>query len=475
MKEFNKILVCFVFSTFCLYPLHSQSGFNKVVDFEGDRSNNFDGIIYYHDKIYVSGNAYIASDSLWGVTISVFDTLGNKLWEKVFLDSSKTSHLISNTPTSFHITGEGKIMIPFYVYMRNNLGFIMLDSLGKELARTEFPNDQLSIFPGDVFDYGNDIFLIGLIQRVNDFNDIYLIKTDSLGKFKWIKYYGAYGYNELFGNVLDNKDGTFTISSSTYSPTYDYEPIGTNGWIQPWIFTIDTSGNKVWEWRGSHNDPDTHGGGPCYRMKNGDWIVVSHEYKYNNQHEFWFNASLPTITMFDSLFNRRWKIIYMDNYYGQFDKIINLEFNSIRNEIVTIGQRTYDYSWDYSELEPWVLKINTDGEILLDKCDTVLSGLDHEVVHFTGGEALSPSGSIYATGRVEALGREFGWILKMTPDGCIDTLCITTPVNEPFPDTYQLSVYPNPASDFISIETQEPLTTLEVYDMTGHLVYHLYS
>src|SRR5690349_6202756 len=181
MMKYNLIsyiIIWCTFITFIYTPIYSQIGFNKIVDFYDSRSNNFDDIIYKNDKIYISGNALIDSINLWGITFSVFDTLGSKLFEKIYFDSTRISHIISNTPTKFLISQDNRIIIPYYLYNLNKLGVILLDTLGNLFRMKEFPNAERSIYPGDVFEYKGDIYLIGRIQRTNYRGDIYVIKTD---------------------------------------------------------------------------------------------------------------------------------------------------------------------------------------------------------------------------------------------------------------------------------------------------------
>lgn len=316
--------------------------------------------------------------------------------------------------------------------------------------------------------------MFGRIQRTNGKSDNYIIKTDLKGKFQWVKYYGASNYHEDFGDVTDNNDGTFTISSNRYSDEYNIEPFGSQGFMKPWIFTVDTSGALITQWFGEWNDLNKkYGGGPFYHMRNGDWIIISREYKETFQNGSHFTASAPTITKLNSEHELDWKL-YMAEYTGFWDNLLDLEYDSVRNEFVAAGQRVVYYTEQYSELEAWAVKFTPQGEVLWSLSDTIWSGSINGVVHFTAGVDISPSGSIYMAGTIEhkhSPTREFGWILKMNPDGCFESLC-TTSSNEIIDQNEEYNIYPNPAYDYFILESPPGLkhAKLILSDVSGRCI-----
>lgn len=457
-----------------LLPLQAdcQYGFRKVIDFDNSKSLNFDDIQFHKNRLFISGNAYIDSVGLWGQNFAVFDTNGILLWEKTFIDT--TANIVSNTPSRFFINEDGNFLIPISFFERDNLGLLEIDSAGNRLFMSEFPNPEFTIFSQDIREINNSIYLFGTIDRTLYRDDVYIIKTDHNGVFQWIKYFGDPNYHEDFGDVIENGNGTFTISSTEYPDEFNIEPFGSQGWKKPWIFTIDTSGLIISQWFGTYDDPKTLGGGPFYHMKNGDWIIISQEFKgvfLNGSH---FTSRTPTITKLDSLHNLEWKL-YMADYTGFWDSLLDLEYDSLRNEFVAAGHRDVQYTKDYGELEAWVVKFTPEGEILWSKSDTIWSDRINGVVHFTAGVDISQTGSIYAAGRVEhenAPRREYGWILKMNPDGCFDTLCTTTSLKDEPKDSEQGILYPNPTRDYFVISFNEVKNNrvLILYNNFGRIV-----
>lgn len=431
-----------------------QNGFNKIIEIPNTLSLNFDDILYDHDQLIVRGNAYNDSLNLWGLFIAGLDTNGVVLWHNTIEDSSHHSHIISNTPCRVVKSTNNGYLAPSKFYNYGKSCLFILDSIGNIKYIQIYPKYGLTIFPKDVIQIGSNYFIAGSIQQENFKDDVFVIKTDSIGEQLWIKYYGSPAFSESFGDLLENPDSTFSISSSIYSDDYNDEPFG-QGWRRPWLFTIDTSGQIVNQWMGQTNDARTLGGGPIYRTKEGDWIIVSVEHKdVLSAGQVDLNSS-PTVTKLDSNFNLVWKK-YMTDFIGMFDEILDIEYDSKRDEYIFTGQKTVYFNQWSGALEGWICKMSADGELLWSVADTALYDPNHYVQHHLGGVALAPSGSIYAAGYIDHSkppGRNYGWIIKATADGCIDTICTTASVEEQINrKKVPIPVYPNPTSDLLYID-----------------------
>ena len=450
-----------------------QYGFKKLITYDDSGSLDFDDIQIRNNKIYTSGNSYTNSLDQVGKNVSVFDTSGLLIWQKTYFDTGSNSFIIENSPSRFCFADNGDILVPVYFFYRNDLGLIRIDSNGNELFISEFPNTEYTIYPKDViYDNGN-VYLFGTVQRLNSRHDIYVIKTDSVGQLIWRKYYGISNYHEDFGDIIKNHDGTFTISSDRYEEDFNIQPFGSKGWTKPWLFTIDTSGTIINQWLGEENDSRTFGGGPFYHMTNGDWIIISREFKGVSINGSEFTASAPTITRLDAAHNLEWKL-YMADYTGFWDILVDLDYDSIRNEFVAAGHRVVQYNAQYEELEAWVVKFSPDGNVIWSKSDTIYSDPVNGVTHFTAGVDISPSGSIYAAGIVQHNknpNRGYGWLLKMTPDGCYQSDCSTTAVQSPI-DNEEFQIYPNPSTGQITISLNDlnPPLKINFRDATGRKV-----
>ncbi|MBK9983622.1 MAG: T9SS type A sorting domain-containing protein [Saprospiraceae bacterium] len=450
----------------------AQSGYKKILSYTDSRSLNIDDIIFHNDHLFLSGNAYTLGADHWGHSLAELDTNGVVIWQKTYFDTSSTTNLIANSPCRFYFDGK-RILALDYIFERNNLNLVITDSVGNVLEQGEFINSESSIFPQIILTYQKGIYLFGTIARNNYFTDCYMIKADSLGQFQWIKYFGSSNYNDEPKEAIDNKDGTFIISATKYNNDYNIEPFGSHGWRRPWIFTVDTSGTIISQWIGEENDPRTLGYGPLYHLKDSGWIVISSEYKSITLLGNEYTAQAPTITRLDSNYNLVWKK-YMSDYKGYWDRLEDMEYDSLRDEFVAAGHRTIFYSDTTAELESWVVKFKADGEILWSNSDSIWYDRTSSLTAWTSGLAIAPSGSIYVAGRLDHDNfphREFGWLLKVSTDGCFTKLCQTAS-DKDIPAVDAFKIYPNPVHDYFEVEKPDRYSgsKLIIWDLYGRIV-----
>lgn len=437
-----------------------QEGFKKLIYLPETESSNIDDIAYWNGKLVMRGNAFNDSLNLWGLSILTMDTTGNLLSYNTIYDTVNHRHNVVNSPSRFIITDDNRFVIPASYFNGRNVVLFITDTTGNEISTHEYPNSEKTIFVEGIQQIGTSFYILGTISRYNGLNDIFIIKTDSLGNYVWNKYYGS-AANEYFSDAQVTENSTLVISSKVLL-------IG--GGSQAWIFSVDTSGTIIYDWKGDQDDARVKGGGSFYTTQNGDIIITSLEVKevllqgaYNL-----FNG--PTITKLDSNFNFIWKDT-LAHFTSAWDNFVDLEYDSTRDEFVAVGQRMVLYYPWYGSLEVWVVKFKPDGEIMWSISDTIASDSIHGVWHLTSGMVFSPEGSIYITGNLETFTNppnNCGWVIKVTPDGCMDTLCTITSVEKP-PDPRKLNyvkVFPNPVEDEINIL---------IHDLSGPGILNLFN
>lgn len=450
-------------------PLVGQGSYGKLMEDESGiiRNLNIDDIVYHDDHLYVRGNKWIDSIGIWGLFVAQLDTNGTILWQNTIYDTTLQSSYSVNTPTRFSITEDELIILPNYFFHLNRLALTVLDSSGNEIFTEKYPHVGITIYPGEVIKRDNYYYLFGRVQRDDYAGDCYVVKADREGNMIWLKYYGLHDLSEGFGGVVLNTDGTFTISSYRASKELYASGPQIIGWKAPWIFTIDTSGMIVEEWLGEQNDTITLGEGTLRKFPNGDWVVFSRDFEVFPTFEGYRIWVSPTITRLDSNFELVWKknLLGFENNYTFFR---DMEYDSIRDEIVVCGHRKFFYSEGFANWEIWMVKMNGDGDILWDITDTIIYNSTDG--HVEAGLEIAPSGSIYVAGYVAHLGDRHGWIIKITPDGCTDTLCTTTSIEEQIRNWVRnVVLYPNPATDVLNIRIKElpDSADLVISDMHG--------
>ncbi len=453
-------------------PLVGQGGYGKLIADEHGimRNLNIDDIVYHNDHLYVRGNKWIDSIGIWGLFVAQLDTNGTILWQNTIYDTTLQTSYTVNTPTRFNIADDGEIMLPNKYFHLGRIAFTVLDSSGVESFTKSYSHVGRTIYPMEVMKYDNYYYLFGRVQRLDYEGDCYVLKVDSLGSLVWLKYFGLTDFEEGFGGVVMHPNGTFTISS--YRTTKEFYTSGPliEGWKAPWIFTIDTSGVIVDEWLGEENDTTTLGGGSISKLPNGNWVVTSRDIKVVLDNGIYDLAVSPTISCLDSNFNFQWKNNVL-GYENKWNHLDDMKYDKNRDEIVVCGHKNVIYSEDFSKWEIWVFKLKPDGEIIWNISDTIQYGANES--HVVAGVDIAPSGSIYVSGYISNSGLARGYILKISPDGCTDTLCTTTSIEEQIRNwNDNVLFYPNPAQDILKVQIKDLSTSgvLQIFDLQGRIV-----
>ncbi len=465
------IIICW--ASMGIIPIEAQ-GFQKVItSTNGLKTINIDDVIFRDDQLYIRGNEFIDSLNLWGLFVAALDTNGNVIWHNTVYDTSLQFNWIANAPTRFDISESGDFLLPNKMYESNQLALTVLDSVGNERFTQRYNHIGRTIYPREVRKIGKEFYLFGRVQREDYEGDCYVVKTDSLGNMIWLKYYGLPDQEEGFGGVILNSNGTFTIASSRLSKEFYLQGAHIIGWKAPWVFTIDTSGVIVKEWLGEENDSTTLGGGPFLILPNGDYVIVAKDLKvfpYGISYEV---RGSPTVTCLDSNFQLKWKKNLIDFHNG-IDVILDLEFDPVNEEVLASGHKIIDYTEELRNREIWLVKFNSEGDILWEITDTI--NTEKRALHEPAGLEIAPSGSIYIAGSISSLNipdLHKGWIIKVTPDGCSDTLCTTTSLEEQIRNwDKNVLLYPNPVDDRLIVQIKELQgdADLQISDLQGRVI-----
>ena len=468
---FSKLIgyVSFVLFFMAAKPdVHAQSGFAKAIPIDANVST-FD-IIFHNDQLILRGSIEIDSLGLIGLLIAGIDTNGILLWKSVLLDTAFSFDWYRFTSSRFLIADD-RLVIPVRNDQPGEIVVYFTDLEGQELFHRYYSTDGLFLYPFDINQIGDEYFVTGHISFSGSYSGIFVLKIKSNGEKVWIKYYGL---PNLFEESIDadvNPDNTLTLYAARHNRDFLLSE-AMEGWKQPWVFTIDTSGAIVDEWLGEENDPRTLGGEYFFRMENGDWIMQGTHY-INVPAQFGEEVKAsPTITRLDSNFNQKWKR-YLTNYEERWDRIFDMEYDHLQGQIVLTGDKSVRIGNKYEDVN-WTIKLDTTGQIIWDVTDSIY--YTRQNFHFTAGLELAPSGSIYVGGYVEVDELEPGrqaFVIKYTSDGCSDTLCTTTSINEQIKQAGEpIVMYPNPASDILHLLVREVTgpCQMQLSDMHGRIV-----
>ncbi|MCB0587309.1 MAG: T9SS type A sorting domain-containing protein, partial [Phaeodactylibacter sp.] len=279
----------------------------------------------------------------------------------------------------------------------------------------------------------------GSIQRLNYLNNAFARRVDQQGNTLWFKYFGAYEVEAVFNDMAKVNDTVFVAFSTT--------AVADNpGLIASAIKYIDWNGNVVRSWQ-SEPGPEIGFARKILPGVDGGLITFG-QYPVEEVGETIMVQ--PTLAKLDSTFQMEW--VRHFSYVAPLSakiKFWDLEQLSDGNYIGA-GESINEPGSEPWRRAGWLYKFSPQGDSLWEALPEApfLPPSEYDVGTLAGVGELS-SGSIVAAGEVNKGNQRYIWLVKVTPDGCLDTLCsmvtgleeVAAPVGE-----VSFSLYPNPAS-----------------------------
>lgn len=398
---------------------------------------------------------------LSGFFLFRMDTLGNIGSMKFYRDSALIDHALLDGRCPIIIKQNGTIVLGGVFLQRDDLFAIGLNSDFTLKFYKEYLANYVTMYIHDVEELFNSYYFLGFIQTQNGDHDVFLQKIDSTGNKIWEKTYGVPSKDETGRAAIIEDDGLTIMISESYDDTPTIKN-DTRYWIR--FMHVDTSGAIVRDWREEVTGEEGWSGS-LVKFDN-DYIYTTN--KLGEEYGFgYFQAG--QVVRRDPEFNLIWRKPYgsPDNYFnGLGDLTISADSN-----LLLTGQ-ILDESQKY--VLQRILKICPDGEVLWELRDTGLILNNGESLNFMEGIATSSCNSIYAVGYTyKNAGFYEGLLLKISGDGCIDTLCTITDIEEHILSKENaFHLYPNPARSEIEIRMADSVAlpvAIELYDMQGRM------
>jgi hypothetical protein len=186
----------------------------------------------------IAGKININNDiDVW---IAKINRDGDVQWNTTF-DRSEYDHGYSVCQTNdngYIIVGRTKNIVSEYadvwLIKTNSNGNIQWDKIygGNESDKgfcVQQTSDEGYIITGDTQSFGSGGF---------HNKDIWLLKTNAVGKEEWNKTFGGEGANDVGKSVFQHPDGGYVICGHTWS--YG------NGWSDIWLIRTDSNGTEHW-------------------------------------------------------------------------------------------------------------------------------------------------------------------------------------------------------------------------------------
>jgi hypothetical protein len=289
----------------------------------------------------------------------------------------------------------------------------------------------------------------GDISENHGLLDFWVVKLNNIGVIEWEKTFG--GSNEDKANSIKKTiDGGYIIVGNTKS--IDGDVLENQGNVDYWIIKINDVGEL--EWQKTLGGQAADSAEDILQLEDGGYMVVGHSGSNNTGNVSGHHGS------FDA-----WVVKLSNTGDLQWQKALGGSNADYGRSILQASDGTYviagstksndgDIMQNQGNSDAWLLKLNDFGDLIWQK---TLGGSNAETFfdleQTIGGGYILAGYSWSNDGDVSGVqGYNDFWIVKLTPE--------STPTTSP--QTQPLEIYPNPATQSITIQVSEPETTLRV-------------
>lgn len=286
------------------------------------------------------------------------------------------------------------------------------------------------------------------------YRDYWVIKLNASGNLQWEKTYGG-GFEDVAFSIEQTTDGGYIIGG--YSSSIDNIVTGNHGSTDYWIVKINATGTLQWQKSLGGSGIDK-----AYSVKqtsDGGYIVmgesISNDGDVTGSHgnyDYWLVKLSPAG-------NLQWQKTYGGSLYDRGRDVsqttdggyimIGISFP------VNIEGTTSNGANDYLIIKTDALGsmewLQTYGGLQDDYATTIKQTLDGGYILCGYSDAITNNSGNYDY-----------WIIKLTGNQ------LSTHENS---IKSNISIYPNPAKDFVTIDHLPNETTISIYDMAGRKIF----
>ena len=462
-----------VFTLFLSIPAFGQATFSKLYGFEDQQvsNNSFTSILLDGDSLVLFGNCRIPTDSIEkpALLFVKMDTSGQVGTVKLIQHPNGfPNRFVSSSDNAAFKTSDGGYVMVGNNSKTNSAAFMKISKEGEILIYKEYtePDGYSSRVISRAVEYDNGFFLSG--SGFTDAPKAFVINLDKAGNKKWVHAYNEPNNRFYIRTLIKINDNHFVFGGAkTYgratAPFYEY---GT--WSHPWLVEMDSLGNVLSSQEGPFNHNSYITG--LKPMQDG-WLFGAADFNVLNKDEFGTRTKL--VRTGKDMNEVVWeKYIGTTSYSGNY--IIDVQPSSDGNW-VGISQEKLTYSPVYAGNQtPSTFKFSSDGDIIWSRRDTFIFDPKHGYNEKLAGVVTLPSGSVFVVGSASSTSnvqnRTFGWVLKISNDGCIDTICANS--DRTYPNFFQKRsvISPNPTSGRLTVKDCMDCS-MKVYDLSGVLIH----
>lgn len=442
-------------------------GYSQTIEFNhrvfiDNRSTILRNIMIDGESLLITGEIGTDSLGLAGFFLFYVDSAGNIGAIKKYRDPSLLDDALLDGRNPIMINSNDLIVLSGHYFEQDDAFFMILNKQLDTIVYKVYPSNYRSMVIHGIVELNHEYFIIGRVQTINGDGDVFFQKIDSSGNKVWEKTFGIPSKDES-GRAVVYENGGLTLM---ISESFDNTPTVKNDtryWIR--FMHLDTSGTIVRDWR-----EEVTG----FEGWSGTLLKYRDDYIYTSNtigDEIGIGPLTGgQIVRRDSSFNLVWRK-KLGEPDSPFTGIGDMIFSADSCLLVT-GQNV-DSSMTFNAAR--IMKIGLDGNVIWELRDTGYAFPDGQSLNFMEGIASPSCNSIYAVGYTyKSAGFYEGLLLKVTGDGCIDTLCTTTDIeNLVRLQKDIIRAYPNPSFSELNIQVHrvpQGQIKISVHNLLGELM-----
>lgn len=480
----KKLILFVIFSLGTSFSLLSQNSFAKVYDIFHPGNESALNITQHKNEYFITGNGKKSlEDEPLNYSTFKIDNEGD------LLKQSYSKHFSNQSPNSILKDGEDIYMVlsnkksnkdfntRLYIYHTNIDG----DSLGMIRINHE---DSIFLENRGIVKIGNDFYLLNFILR--DIDKVFywktvvshLIKVNQDGKIELEK---EFPYQYTPENIYKKNNSEIVLFQH-------FTQTGVLGSENVAVFDVfDTLGHSI-----IHKEIEYPRGAtspPNLVITSDSSFVINLTSKNDSSKIYNF------LTKLDKEGNQIWKYDYIniDTSQRKIEKRIDGIYAASNGDVLGFGYCNYYKLYgeeDNIKHEPWIFRINKDGELLWERY--LFENLENEwfSAHFNSISEDSNKNILlvgdytpYNQDTVSTENKYFSFVVKLDSTGCFSSDCDnnvvldidwieTIDALQELSSIENVKIYPNPSSDYIRIESIEisKIKNWKIYNISGNCI-----
>ncbi|MCK6693229.1 MAG: T9SS type A sorting domain-containing protein [Thermoanaerobaculia bacterium] len=457
------ILYIFVIFTEFYLPMNGQSTFNlaRLLPYpEAD----FRHVILYHDTIAGIGIGF-NNNIEWkqGVVIAKLDSFGNVLNANIILDSLGDAMAVGKAWGEIIKTADGGYAVTAATVERTSAFLIKLDNNLQVEFIKEYPDTvNLSNYAYTLLETPKGYLLFGGIQRPDYYDDGFIHLVDKQGNTTWFKYVAYSNYTNAVLDIKRVNDSVYVAGVATQASINPHTGFAS-------LLYFDLDGNELNYWASELEPKEGYIRKVIPAIDGG--IILFGVYVADIVNGI--KLFQPTVSKLNPNFQTEWvshfgNIRTINSYITLWDFALTSDGN-----YVGAGETTVKDGGDPTRRVGWLYKFSPTGDSIWErKVNAPFLPLYYTNSGFFTGVGILSSGSIVAGGTANEGNTDYCWLVKVTADGCLDTLFCQPISTVVYPDQAfaGVEIFPNPASSRFNIQSPEEIRHVALFDAYGKMI-----